>query len=472
MTRILSALIAIFWLATPLLAAGKKLNVLLIISDDLCADLGCYGAPVITPNIDALAKQGVRMDRMYCQYPMCGPSRCSFMSGLTPDTDGIYVNGLTVRYKLKDVVTLPQFFRENGYYSARSGKIYHLGIPNQVGTPGPDDPASWDYAFNPKGNEFPTLDDGDQYDPEPKNDQGFRRNRLKDDEGKTQADYEIASEAIRLMDEHREKPFFLAVGFIRPHVPEIAPKKYFDLYDISKIKLPDNPANDRDDIPIAAFHYKAPDRGMSQQDCLESKRAYYATTSFMDHQAGRVLDELDRLGLRDSTIVVFMSDHGYLLGQHFAWQKMLLFEEACRVPMIVSYPDMQNRGTTTAGITELIDLFPTVCDLAGLKGPGALEGKSFRDLLEHPEHPFKDVAYSMLTRKEANGRSIRTDRYRYTEWADGTKGVELYDHATDPHEYTNLAKDPGHAEIMANLQRILRAHLPATMPALPARSAE
>src|SRR6478735_4539730 len=205
----------------PLFAADKKTNVLLILADDLCADLGCYGAPTLTPNIDALAKQGIRFDHVYCQYPLCGPSRCSFLSGLRPDTIGVLANGLPVRHKLKDVVTLPQLFRQNGYYVARAGKAYHLGIPYEVGTPGPVDPQSWDHTFDPKGNEYPTLDDGDQVDPNPKNQQSFRRNLLKDPEGKSQADYQTATETIRLLGEKKDTPFFLVCGFIRPHVPQI-----------------------------------------------------------------------------------------------------------------------------------------------------------------------------------------------------------------------------------------------------------
>ncbi|HZZ42900.1 MAG TPA: sulfatase [Tepidisphaeraceae bacterium] len=447
-------------------AADRKLNVLLIISDDLCADLGCYGAPTITPNIDAFAKNGVRLDHIYCNYPLCGPSRCSFLSGLRPDTIGVIANGYPVRYKLKDVVTLPQNFRQHGYFVARAGKAYHLGIPFQVGTPGPDDPQSWDYAFNPKGNEYPSLDDGDQYDPNPKNQQSFRRNLLKDPEGKTQADYEIATETIRLLDEHQhaDKPFFLVCGFIRPHMPEIAPKQYFDQYDINKIHLPDNPPNDRDDIPLCAFQYKAPDMGMTHEDCLQAKRGYYAVTSFMDHQFGRVLAEVDRLHLRDNTLIIFMSDHGYMLGQHQAWQKTQLWEECTRVPMIFSYPDMPHRDVGASGMAESVDLYPTICDLTSVPGPKVLEGMSFRPILENPAAPFKDAAYTQVNRKQIVGRSVHTLRYRYTEWDHGDQGTELYDLQTDPHEYTNLAKDPSQSATIQHLQSLLRAHEPAQEP--------
>jgi iduronate 2-sulfatase len=443
---------------------ARPRNVLLIISDDLCADLGCYGAPVVTPHIDRLAAHGLRFDRAYCQYPLCGPSRCSFMSGLRPETVGVVQNGLPVRHKLKDVVTLPQLFRQNGYFSARVGKIYHMNIPDGVGKSGPDDPQSWDYTFNPPGAEFTT--DGDQFDPTPKNGQGFRRVMDHDPDGKTQHDYEAATEAIRLLDEHKEKPFFLAVGFIRPHVPEIAPKKYFDLYDIDKIQLP---AGDRRDIPPMAFHYKTPNLGMNEADCRESKRAYYATTSFMDAQAGRVLDELDRLGLRDDTLVVFMSDHGYLLGQHQSWQKWALFEEGARVPMIIDSPGMTTRGRSTNAIVESIDLFPTLADLCGLTPPKELQGRSMAPMLRDPNASIHDAAYTVIQLQQQKGRSVRTDRWRYTEWDNGRAGAELYDHASDPREQTNLAKDPAHAATVRELSAMLRASAPTTeSPPAPA----
>jgi len=441
----------------PSAAMKKKLNVLLILSDDLCADLGCYGAPVKSPNVDALASTGVRFNHIYCQYPLCGPSRCSFMSGLRPDTTDVLNNGLPVRHKLKDVVTLPQLFRNNGYFSARCGKVYHLGIPNQVGQSGPDDPASWDYIFNPKGAEYDT--DGEEFDPTPANGQGFRRVMGKG-EGLEQADYESADEAIRILNAKKDKPFFLAVGFIRPHVPEIAPKKYFDLYDINQIHMPYNPPGDRENHPAAEYRGTKVNFGMNEKDCVESIRAYHATTSFMDAQAGRVLDELDHLGLRDSTIVIFMSDHGYLLGQHQAWQKMMLFEEACRVPMIISTPTLRHRGATAEGLAESIDMYPTVAQLAGLTPPKELQGRSLVPLLNDPSGDFKNAVFTQLQYRQTEGRSVRTSRWRYTEWNGGNKGVELYDHANDPREFTNLAKDPAQAQTLKELHQLLASGKP------------
>jgi iduronate 2-sulfatase len=454
--------------ATSRAQPAPRRNVLLIVSDDLCNELGCYGAVTQTPNIDRLASRGLRFERAYCQFPLCGPSRCSFMSGLRPDTTGVLANGLPVRHKLKDVVTLPQMFRNNGYISMRVGKIYHLGIPNQVGTAGPDDPASWDSTFNPKGDEFPRDKDEDEYDPNPKNGQSFRRVMLPG-EGERQHDYQAADEAIRLLRTHvlsKERPFFLALGFIRPHVPEVAPKKFFDLYPLDQIKLPESPANDRETKPALAFNMPV-NFSMDERGCIESIRAYHATTSFMDAQAGRVLDELDKLGLTQNTIVVFMSDHGYMLGQHQTWQKMVLFEEGCRVPFMIATPDM-TKGQVSRALIESIDLYPTLAELCNLTPPKELEGRSLAPVLHDPAATFKTAAFTQVTRHRAGaggGRSVRTDHFRYTEWNEGEEGAELYDQESDPHEYVNLSNDPAHAQTVAEMKGLLHAQFPTTRAA-------
>jgi uncharacterized sulfatase len=432
--------------------AQQKPNVLFIIADDLCADLGCYGAPVKSPNIDALAAKSMRFERAYCQYPLCGPSRCSFMSGLRPDTTGVIQNGLPVRHKLKDVVTLPQLFRHNGYVAARIGKIYHMDIPQGVGRPGPDDPQSWDTTFNPPGAEFDT--DGDEVIPNVKDGQGFRYVMGKGD-GHEQHDYEAANEAIRLLNLHKDRPFFIALGFIRPHVPEIAPKSFFDLYPIGDIKLPEIPANDRDDIPTIALGANVKfDRGMTEQQCRESIRAYRATTSFMDAQAGRVLDQLHKLGLDDKTIVVFIGDHGYCLGQHHCWQKYLLFEPAARVPMMIRAPGMS--PGVTRSLVESVDLYPTLASLAGLTPPQSLQGLSLVPVLKDASATVKAAAFTQVNRAKGEGRSVRTDRFRYTEWKGNENAAELYDEQNDPGEFTNLANDAQHAGDVESLRKLLK----------------
>ncbi|HEX8521319.1 MAG TPA: sulfatase [Tepidisphaeraceae bacterium] len=459
MPKWLIAVIVVCVLALAAHAQARKPNVLFIISDDLRVDLGCYGAKMSTPNIDKLAGRGIRFDRAYCQYPLCGPSRCSFMSGLRPETVGVLKNDLPVRHKIKDLVTLPQLFRNNGYRSMRVGKIYHLGIPSGVGTPGPDDPESWDSTFNPKGAEF--SHDGDEYTPNPKDGQAFRRVILAGD-GREQADYQAADEAIRLLNDNKNGSFFLAVGFVRPHVPELAPKSYFDLYPMDQIKVPNVADNDRDGKPELSFQHSKADMGMDERGRRESIRAYHATTSFMDAQAGRVVDELDNLGLADNTIIVFISDHGYLLGQHHEWQKMTLFDQTCQVPLVIVPPNATQQGKVARGIVESVDLYPTLAELAGLTPPATLQGKSFVPLLNNVSAPGKDQAFTQVMRykEKGYGRSVRTDRYRYTEWNDGRAGAELYDEQSDPAEVKNLLEDPAHAEVLAEMKKRLHDHFP------------
>jgi uncharacterized sulfatase len=440
-------------------AQQAKRNVLLIVSDDLNNSLGCYGAPVKTPNLDRLAARGVRFDRAYCQYPLCGPSRASLMSGMRPDAIGVVTNGPTVRANVKDVVTLPQLFREQGYFAARVGKIYHLGIPGGVGTPGPDDPLSWDHTFNPKGAEFAT--EGEEHWPDRKDGQGFRYVIGKGD-GREQHDYQAADEAIRLLNENKDKPFFLAVGFIRPHVPLIAPQRDFERYPLERITLLDVPAEDREDIPaLAFFQPNRIDRGMTPQQCRESIRAYYAAISFMDSQLGRVIDELEKLGLADNTVITFVGDHGYLLGEHREWQKMTLFEPVARVPMLIAAPGVE--AGATRSIVEMIDLYPTIASLCGLTPPPTVQGASLRPILGDKRATVKRAAYTQVRRKTGEGRSVRTDRWRYTEWKANpdakdpaiTDGAELYDHQSDPGELKNLAADPAHAQTIAEMKKLL-----------------
>jgi len=467
--RFVSILRPLFSILVLLVAASAEAaqpNVLFIVADDLNNSLGCYGAPARTPNLDKLAARGVRFDRAYCQYPLCGPSRASFMSGMRPNKIGVLTNGPTVRAVRSDVITLPQLFRNNGYFAARVGKIYHLGIPGGVGTPGPDDPQSWDHTFNPPGAEFKTP--GEEHNPTPERGQGFRR-VLGNGEGVEQADYQSADEAIRLLREHKtdEKPFFLAVGFIRPHVPDIAPRRYFEQFEVEKIALPNVPADDRDDIPPAAFMDAKRYWNMSDADCRESIRAYYACVSFMDAQAGRVLDELAKLGLAENTIVTFIGDHGYALGEHATWQKMMLFEPVARVPFIIVPPGGAGvKPASTTSLVEMIDLYPTIAQLANLQPPKEIDGVSLIPVLKDPAAKVKDAAYTQVRRKNAEGRTVRTDRWRYTEWGEaGAAGVELYDERNDPGELTNLAKDPTHTQTVASMKALLRSSMPTTSPA-------
>lgn len=460
------SLIALF--IVPLAASGvDKPNVLLIISDDLATTLGCYGHPAArTPHLDALARRGVRFDRAYCQFPHCNPSRASMLSGFRPNTTRVTNNEDNLYKNLPGVITLPRHFRDHGYATARCGKIFHLGVP--TGLESMDDPLAWDFG-TPFRDERPypkarastvTIPTGKK--------QGFswiEATGTDDD----LVDGQFAAAAVEwLARRDRSQPFFLAVGFHRPHLPFVAPSAYFDEYPIDAIHLPDEPADDVADIPEPARNGAVP--GYANQATPDQRRAairaYLATVSHMDAQAGRVLDALEKHGVEDNTIVIFTGDHGWHLGEHGLWHKRSLFEESARVPFIVFAPGAKGNGQASSQLVELTDVFPTLCDLAKIPAPPGLEGKSLRPLLNDPSFELHDAAFTQARRgpdAEYWGRSIRTARWRCTEWNEGRNGIELYDHDADPHEYTNVAGNPQHAELLKEL----RARLAAALPPLP-----
>ncbi|MDZ4799094.1 MAG: sulfatase [Bryobacteraceae bacterium] len=454
----LSRRAVLFGAPTLLLAqktARERLNVLFIASDDLNNTLGCYGNRLVkTPHLNALAAKGVRFDRAYCQFPLCGPSRTSMLSGMRPDTTRIHGNQIAVRDTMPNVVTLPQLFRQNGWYSARFGKMYHMNVPGSVGTNNWDDPPSWDLAVSPPGTEDKTKGEGRNITPKyPSGNAMEWVNFSGVDTG--QADASSAAQTLDLMAAKRGSPWFIGLGFLRPHVPFVAPSRFYDLYPLSSMPLAQNPANDRDDIPKASeitLTGRGDDMGMSEADKREALRGYYASVSYMDSLVGKVLSKVD---LR-KTAVVFWGDHGWHLGEHFRWQKRSLFEESARVPLIVAAPGRKGNGKAARGLVELVDVYPTLAELAGLKPPADTEGRSFAPLLDRPDRPWKSAAFTQVTGPGGiEGRAVRTDRWRYVRWTGPHPDEELYDEQADPREFTNLAHRDGYRERIAGLRKVL-----------------
>jgi len=452
----------VFALSLLLAAPGRAdepLNVLFIAVDDLNTRLHCYGAEhVHSPHIDALAGRGVRFDRAYCQYPSCGPSRASVLTGLRPDTTRVLHNRYHFRDYLPDAVTLPQLFRQNDYYVARVGKIYHQAVPADIGTSGPDDPASWDEVVNPRGRDkdeehlltvhTPQLPLADQM--------AYLAAAGTDTE---QTDGKVANETIRLLEAHRDEPFFLAAGFYRPHIPYIAPEAWFDLYELGETELPALPENYRDRVPAAALASTPewPNFGATPREARECILAYDACVSFVDAQIGRVLAALDRLGLREKTLVVLWGDHGYHLGEHGLWRKNSLYEESTRAPLVLAGPGVEAEGGACPGPVEFVDIYPTIADLAGLEPPENLAGVSLRPLLRDPDADWDRPAFSQVHFREVAGRAVRTERWRYVEWGEnGEAGVELYDREKDPGEMRNVAGEAGTESVRERLRGVLR----------------
>jgi iduronate 2-sulfatase len=439
----------------------KKLNVLFIIADDLRTDLGCYGHGLVrSPNLDRLAKKGVRFERAYCQAPICNPSRTSFLTGLRPDTTQVSGNNVQFRTKIPEVVTLGQLFRMHGYFSASLGKVFHRGLTIEDIRAEMDDAKSWDLARYFVGTSKGRKGEG-------RNLTGGKLPWCQwlaaEGTDLDQPDGMIAHEAAKFLEQQRDQPFFLAVGFHRPHDPFIAPKKYYEPYPLDRLTLARDPEKRSADVKLAipgGFDFSV----FGDQERREFMRAYYAGISFMDAQVGKILEVLDRLNLWENTIVIFVSDHGYHLGERGWWNKNTLFELSARVPLMVYSPSMKAAGQTSPRLVELVDLYPTLTHLCQLPTAKELEGVSFHPLLDEPTRAWKSGAFTQVQRGKVVGRSVRTERYRFTEWDEGKVGVELYDHQNDPGEYNNLATASTHAETLAELRRSLRGDWQNAVP--------
>ena len=439
--------------------AAEPPNVLFLICDDLNCDIGCYGHPLVkTPNIDRLAKRGVRFDQAHCQYPLCGPSRASFMTGLYADQTLVHRNTVYIREHTPNVNTMSQMFRDAGYFATRVGKIYHYNVPKHIGTGGHDDPYSWNRTFNPRGRD---KDEEDKIFSLKKGSFGATLSWLAaEGTDEQQTDGIAATEASRLLHQHAKEgsAFFLAVGLYRPHTPYVAPKKYFDMHPLESVIVPEIPDGYLATIPPAArksVTRRKEQVNLDPEIAQQAIQAYYASISFADAQVGRILNALEESGLADNTIVVFTSDHGYHMGEHGHYQKTTLFENATRVPLVMAGPGIA-QGADSKSMAEMVDFYPTLAELAGLPIPEFVSGVSLAATLRDPTQATRTSA---LTQYES-GYSIRTSRYRYTEWGDsGSDGKELYDHQTDPGEMKNLASDPAQNDTISELSILLKSRI-------------
>lgn len=460
---------------------GDRMNVLFLISDDLRADLGCYDHPLAqTPNLDRLAAQGVRFDRAYCQYPLCNPSRTSMLTGRQPTTTRLYGNRDWIGAWHPDWVTLPRHFKNHGYRTLRTGKIFHGGIDDTEAWTVGGEPRRWgdDSTPPPDPRSLPPISAADEEARHRRMLAGDRRRApssdrweaVEDEAAAELGDTRVADRAIAYLREQAgsDTPFFLACGFSKPHSPLVAPKQFFDLYDVEDIQLPPDyaawpvvpPGFPRGSIRrINADLFIG--RHAPPQEARETIRAYLACISYVDWNVGRVLAELDRLGLRESTIVVFWSDHGYQLGEKGKWSKAgSLWEQGTRVPFIIHDPRAAGNGRASPRIVQAVDIYPTLVDLCALPVPEGLDGRSLAPLLEDPEQAWDHPAFTAWSERNRglSGVVVRTERWRYAEFYGPGAGAMLTDPINDPHELHNLVWKPEHAGVVAELSRILRAH--------------
>lgn len=480
-------LIAAFLCLLPdsLPAVEPRPNVLFIMADDYRPELASYGSPAITPNLDRLARRAVQFDRAYCQQAVCNPSRSSMLTGLRPDTLGLYVNGTHFRERKPDAMTLPLWFKNHGYTTRCVGKIFHNWHTKEHG-----DPRSWsapEYLHYANHGDDKAQISG----PLPPNLATTTTGRIynattlcecRDVPDEAYYDGRVAAEAVRVLGEVKDAPFFLAVGFWKPHAPFNAPKKYWDLYDRAKLPPlnPERPAG----APEIAFHDSreilgppAKQQPLTPEQIAEMRHGYFANISYFDAQLGKVLDALDRSGVADRTVITFVGDHGYHIGEHQLWGKTSNFEYDARVPLFIAPPGKSHAGKRTSSLAELIDLFPTLAEMCGLPRPGGLEGTSLVPVLKDPSQAVKPAAFTQHPRPayfdrepdkqpKAMGVSVRTANVRYTEWRDWKSGEvigrELYDKSQQPAELRNAADDPQFAAARREAEELLTAQFPKT----------
>lgn len=467
----------------------QKPNVLFIMADDLCTALSGYGHPQCkTPNLDRLAEQGTTFTRAYCQFPLCGPSRASIMSGQYPDTNGVTGNGGRLK---ESTTTLPKLFREAGYWTGRVSKIYHMGVPGNIytGDDGTDHEPSWMERYNvsvmesltPGKAEDVMLEDSTPVYEEYRkkwHDLKNKGGKLFIQHGNHQgsdmviveasvhdaelADGAAANKAIEILKQRAEEsdPFFLAVGFVRPHVPFVAPERSFTGYTVDEMKVPEVPEGDLDDMPrMAKNQTNAAKYKLSPEGQRKSLRGYYASVTYMDEQVGRLLKSLDELDLRKNTIVIFVSDHGFHLGEHTMWQKMSLLEESIRVPLIISAPGQNEKGAHSDAIIELLDIYPTLADLAGLTTPDEVQGKSFSKLLNNSKADTPRIDALIQGSRAFCLRTSKWAYMRYPSRQGSSDNLMLYDMENDPKQFTNLAAKAEYSKILQEMDQRLAERL-------------
>jgi iduronate 2-sulfatase len=473
---LLSFVLTILPLSSVRVSAQKsrqkpKYNVLFIISDDLRPELGAYGTAMIkTPNIDRLAARGTRFDNAYAQYPVCNPSRTSFLTGRYPTQTRVMNNNDYFRRNFPDWVTLPQYFKNNGYVTLRSGKIFHGGIDDQISwseggePPDPNITERGNPNFRPQRPADSDPDNEERAQTQGANARTSNSDRIVvlDGDGESHGDYRATTRAINMMEKHKDKAFFLALGLVKPHSPPTAPKKLFDLYDVNQIPLPIDFGTTPKALPGAPPISISPrnsdlfiGRESPPELSRQMKRAYWASTSFADTQVGRVLESLEKNGIKEKTIVVFFGDHGYHLGEKGKWSKAYsLYELGLRVPLIIAIPN--GKANASSRIVELVDLYATLADLCGLPRPADIEGESLRPLLTKPNAGWRNVSYGITDYRGIIGKSVRTERWHYVEWDDGKQGRMLYEHPKDKLELTNLAEDPKYSAVVAEMKALLK----------------
>ena len=442
----------------------KKMNVLFIISDDLTyTALSCYGNKISkTPNIDRLAERGTRFTRAFCQGTYCGPSRASFMSGYYPHANGMFGYG-SPRARIGDRPMWAELFKKNDYYTARVSKIFHMGVPGGIeqGTDGPDDERCWTEKFNSKGPEWRAPGDGETLQFRGKEMPGEKRKKPvggntfvvveADGDDLVHSDGKTAAKAVELIGKHKDKPFWLGVGFVRPHIPFVAPKKYFEPFKpYDKLELPEKLKGDWDDIPKAGINYCTSQN--MKMDIRRQKKAiggYYASVAYLDAQVGKVIDAMEKHKLMDNTIVIFTSDHGFHLGEHDFWAKVSLRDESSGVPLIICVPG--KKPAVCNSLVELLDLYPTISKLCGLEPPKAIQGKDISALLDDPQKKVREAAFSTAPMRQ--GLLLREERYAYIQYKeDASGGIELFDMEKDPKKFHNLAKNPEYASLVKSFK--------------------